>query len=274
MPTALAISALLVGPLAGCTGDAGSAPAGAKSPDKPNVLALLVSDAKGSLQKTVATTDKATSVSLTMVGTAAGEKVAASGVVALEDPPKVEITAKDADGTPTVVRMIGSVFYVQIAAKDRASMDGKSWLKMDVAKAGAGANLTRQFDDIDPVRQVKTLLASGTFTVVGEETVGGVQTVHYTTTQPVSTYLRQVDAKLRTSVQKELAKAGVKTVKTDVWIDEKYQPRRVRSVAGSFSDMTVDYGDYGKPVSINAPPAGETADFAELMAGLGDLQNN
>jgi hypothetical protein len=124
---------------------------------------------------------------------------------------------------------------------------------------------------MDPVKSVRTLLEGSEVTVVGEETINGVKTVHYTSTVPVDTYLGQLDAELRDSVREELARGGVTEVVTDVWVDEQYQPRRVKLVMGTMSDMTIDYTDYGKPVSIDAPPADETLDFAEMMSELQDL---
>ncbi len=67
-----------------------------------------------------------------------------------------------------------------------------------------------------------------------------------------------------------LKKSGVKDIKIDVWVDEKYQPRKARTVMGK-SDMTVSYKDYGKPVSVDEPAAAETADFAAMLQQLKDL---
>lgn len=237
--------------------------------EKPAVLALLASDPKGSLQKTMDATSKAGSVTLAMKGTAAGESVNGRGVVVLGSELKAELTMEDAKSGPTTVRILGTVFYVQIPAAEQAKMAGKKWMKMDLAAAGAPtAALTRQFEDIDPVKQLKTLLAGDAATVVGEEAVGGVQTVHYTVNTPVATYLAQLDAEARAAVEKGVTEKGIKEIKTDLWVDEQYQLRRARAVMGELSDVTVDYSDYGKPATVEAPPAAETADFADLMKGL------
>ncbi|MEU2611888.1 LppX_LprAFG lipoprotein [Micromonospora sp. NPDC007271] len=265
----LSVSALTALALTACGAKAGSSDA----PQQPSVLALLASDLKGSLQKTVETTNKTDSVTLTMEGTTAGQKVSMRGVVDLRDPVKAEMTTATPDGTPTTVRMIGAAFYIEIPEKDRASLDGKRWMKLDLSAAGAeaGMDFTKQFEDIDPTKQVKTLLATEGVTVVGEETVNGVRTVHYTVTTAVTNYLGQLDAKLRAGVEKELTKQGVKEVKLDLWVDEQYQPRRVHMVMGTMSDLTVDYTDYGKPVNVETPPPAETADFAEMLKGLEGL---
>lgn len=267
--TVVAVSALTALAVSACGSESGSSDA----PKQPSVLELLATDLKGSLQKTIDATGKSDSVTVKMEGTAGGEKVSMQGVMDLGDPVKAEMTTAGPDGTPTTVRMIGGVFYVEIPEEDRGSTGGKRWMKLDLAAAGAqsGMDFSKQFEDIDPTKQVKTLLATEGTTVVGEETVNGARTVHYTVTAPVAAYLGQVDAGMRAGVEKEFAKQGVKEIKLDLWVDEQYQPRRVHMVMGKMGDMTVDYTDYGKPVNIETPPPAETTDFAEMLEGLKDL---
>ncbi|MFY1694333.1 hypothetical protein [Solwaraspora sp. WMMA2101] len=236
------------------------------------VLTQLATDAVGSLQRTIETTNKATSVKVTMTGTAGGESMDMSGVIAFGDEPKAELTMVDPEDGEITVRTIGTTYYVSIPEAEQASMEGKKWFKMDLAALGAGSEeLAKQVDDMDPVKGVQTLLDGKEVVVVGEETIDGVKTVHYTSTSPVETYLGQLDAELREGVQEQLAAAGVTEVKADVWVDEQYQPRRVKMVMGTMSDITVDYTDYGTPVSIEAPAEAETLDFAEMFGDLQDL---
>ncbi|MEH1099551.1 hypothetical protein [Micromonospora sp. CPCC 205561] len=267
--TVIAVSALTAVALTAC-----GAKSGLDAPEQPTVLELLASDLRGSLQKTVEATDKSDSVTVTLQGTTGGEKVSVQGVVDLGDPVKVEMTTAGVDGTPTTVRMIGAVAYVQIPAADRASSGGKSWMKLDLTGAGEqmGMNFTKQLEDVDPTKQVKTLLATEGVTVVGEETVNGARTVHYTVTAPVATYLGQLDAKLRSAVEQQYAKQGVKELKLDLWVDEQYRPRRAGMDMGKMGDMTIDYTDYGKPVHIETPSPAETTDLAEMLKGLKDLR--
>ncbi|MGN9906427.1 hypothetical protein ACTMTJ_02640 [Phytohabitans sp. LJ34] len=250
-------------------GACGSTPTTPDAPQQQNVLALLVSDAKGSLQKVVDSATKAESVKLRMDGEADGKAFSGQGVLRYGKDPKAEITMQIA-GKSTTIRMIGPIFYIAIPEAERAEMQGKSWMKMDLTAAagGSGSEFTKQFDEMDPVRQVKTLLAADTVTVVGEETIDGVKTVHYTVTNPVAAYLGQLDPAKKAAAEKEIAKAGVKDVKTDVWVDEKYQPRRMHVVMGTVSDTTVDYVEYGTSATVEAPPAAEVIDFDEMLEGL------
>ncbi|MFE9189089.1 hypothetical protein ACFYL6_05710 [Micromonospora sp. NPDC007208] len=267
---AVAVSALTALAVSAC----GTTSGGSESPKQPGVLELLASDLKGSLQKTAEATDKSDSVTVTMSGTAGGEKVSMKGVLDLGDPVKAEMTTTDAKGAATVVRMVGVVIYVEIPAEDRAEMDGKRWMKMDLGAAGkqAGMNFGKQFEDIDPTKQVKTLLATEGTKVVGQETVDGTATVHYTVTTPMATYLAQLDAKLRAGVEQQMTKMGVKDITTDLWVDEQYRPRRAALKMGPLGDLVMDYTDYGKAVTIETPPTAETLDFAKMLEDLKALK--
>lgn len=239
---------------------------------KANPLAQLINDATGSLRKTVEDTKKANSVAFTMTGTVAGETMEIEGRMAFADPVKAEMTVNDPKEGKSTVRIIGTTFYVAIPEAQRAEMDGKKWMKMDLGGLGAGSEeLGRQIDNMDPVKGVEILLKGKSVTVVGEETVDGVQTVHYTAVGTVASYLELQNEEIRKDLQDQLAKAGVTEIKTDVWVDEKYQPRRVQMAMGSVGDFTLTYTDYGTVVTVEVPPADETLDFQQMLDDLKNL---
>jgi hypothetical protein len=258
----LAASSLAAGALAGC-GHTSKPSSGPQTSSKPNVLAMLASDVKGSLLKSADTTAAATSVTLTFTGTSAGKKVSGSGHVSFS-PSKLEMTVDDGTAK-TTIRFIDKVIYVQLPADQRADLHGKSWMKLDGSKAAGSDTTTQQYRDIDPVKQIKTLLAGDNVSVVGQEDVNGVPTVHYLAKVPLAKYLGQVDASARTAIEKEFSAAGATEMSIDAWVDEQYRPRRIHLLLGSQADLTMDYTDYGKPVQIEAPPAKDTVDFEELL---------
>ncbi|MFK3979241.1 hypothetical protein ACI2K4_02555 [Micromonospora sp. NPDC050397] len=266
----LTVSAFAVLGLAAC----GSKDAGSTTEEKPSALALMASDAKGSIQKASAALGGATTtVSFTMTGKAEGEAVKGTGVAALGTERKAEMTLEDPKEGPTTARIIGTAMYISVSPSEQAEFDGKKWLKMDLAMAGEAGNeaMSSMLDEIDPAQTLKRMLAAESITVVGEEAVAGVQTVHYAATIPVAAYLGAVsDAKAREALEKEFTKLGVKEVKADLWADEQYQLRRFRGYLNDANDVTVDYTDYGKPVTIELPPAAETADFVDMLKELGD----
>jgi hypothetical protein len=264
-PALLTVSSLVVLALAGCGPEAVQP----GTPDKANPLQQLVSDIKGSLQKTMDNTSKATSASFTMSGTQDGEKLSGRGALSWADPIKMDMTIEVGTEAAMSVRFLDAVIYTKLPAEQASELGGKEWVKIDLKDAGKEmASLTQSMDELNPIKQLKSLLAGGAVTAVGEETVGGVKTVHYAVTMPVDTYLKQLDAKVRADTEKELAAKGVKEVKTDVWVDEQYQPRRVHVVMGNLTDMTMEYSDFGKPVTVEAPPASKTLDLKDMLKDL------
>ncbi|WP_249037736.1 hypothetical protein [Micromonospora noduli] len=267
-PALVAVSALTAVAVSACGVTSGAS----EAPKPPSVLELLTSDLKGSLLKAVEATDKTDSVTVTMTGTMAGEKISMQGLLDLGDPLKAEMKMTNSKGA-TTVRMIGAVIFTEIPAENRAGTGGKRWMKMDLTGLSemAGTDFTKQFENADPVKQVKTLLAIDGTTVVGQETVNGVPTVHYTVTTPVATYLKQIDAMRRDATEQALATQGIKELKIDLWVDEQYRPRRAGLFMGKLGDMVIDYTDYDKAVTIETPPPAETTDFAEMLEGLQGL---
>ena len=262
--------------LAGC-----NAAGGKEEEAEADVLTLLRTESAKALQISLERTEKAQSASFTVEGKSDGEQLNGKGSIFFGDSPRGTVTLTDPKDGPTELRFLPTALYMSIPEKERAEMDGKEWMKLDVAAAAKLANskeagemlveYARQLRDLDPSAQVKTLIAGGKFTVVGEETIDGVKTVHYTGTQPLAAYLAEVDAKSRAAVESKLTKAGVKEVKVDLWVDEKYQPRRTKTVVGTVDDLTVTFSDYGTKVDVVEPPADKTLDFVQMLQELAKL---
>jgi len=269
----LALAVVSIGALAlgaGC-GTKADNPQSKESTQQNTGLASLRDDVLASLKKSEETAGKAKSVAIAMEGTSGGQSIKAHGAVAFGDQIMAEIVSEEGTDGPVTVRVLDTVFYVQIPEAERATLGGKSWMKMDLTQFGEESEeLVRQFQDMDPTRQLKTLIASGEVKAVGEEKINGVDTVHYTATAPIATYLDQLEPSARAAVEKGFTDQGVSEVTTDLWVDADYQLRRAKSVMGN-TDFTVDYTDYGKAVNVEAPPAADTIDFSELMNQLGDL---
>ena len=271
--SAVALLALGSLALAGC-GSGGS------EKTEVDVLTLLRTDASKSLQTSLANAGKAQSAKFTIEGKSDGEPISGKGLISYGDSPKARYTIDDAEDGPTEVLILPTAIYIGISEKDRADNDGKEWMKLDVeaaskaagAEAGQAmsAQYARQLRDMDPAAQVKSLVDGGKVSVIGEETIDGVKTVHYAGTSPLSAYLADVPEKLRSGLEAKLVKAGAKDVKVDVWVDEKYQPRRTRAVVGA-EDTTVTFSDYGTKVDIVEPPADKTMDFLAMLLQLAEI---
>jgi hypothetical protein len=245
--------------------------------DKPkaDVLKLLRSDTKGSLRTTAEKTLKAKTFSFTMDMKAEGRTMKASGKLALGSPVAAEMTMQlpgsKADKTEMTMRMVDKVVYLQIPEHIRKEAGGKAWLEIDATDAAKARGidleqLFKQLNGADPSHQVKSLQDLAPVKVVGEEEIDGVKAVHYTSTIPIDAYLKEAkEAKGLVPPQalEQVKKSGVKEMKLDIWINEKYQVGRVHTVMGSIEGV-INYRDWGKPINVTAPPAAETAKFSEF----------
>ena len=168
--------------------------------EKSDVLTLLRTESAKSLQTSLDKTEKAQSASFTVDGKSDGEQIKGKGTVSWGGTPQGVVTLDDAKDGPTEVRYTPTVVWFSIPEKERADMDGKEWMKLDLAAAAkmagndadtkdALAEHARQLRDTDPSAQLRTLLADSKAKVVGDETIDGVKTVHFTGTQPLSVYL-------------------------------------------------------------------------------------
>jgi len=100
-------------------------------------------------------------------------------------------------------------------------------------------------------------------TYVGKESVDGTQTDHYRLT---------VDAKaVASALPSEAAGAASAIPATetmDVWFDGDGRYKKMTMAVGG-ENVTETFSNWGEPVDISAPPAGQVQDMSSLMSGLG-----
>lgn len=238
-----------------------------------SVLELLANDLQGSLQEAADRTSKVETVRAAAMVSGA-EDFEMQIAMDLRDSVSYEMVM-EMEGEATTIRLVDSVMYMEIPEAERERSDGKRWMKLDVS-AAEGMGIDEQMQNADPVQQVKTLLEIEGVTVVGEETVDGTPTVHYSVTATAEEHLAlleeqgKLDSVGQANAADQMAEFGVTEIKTELWIDEQYWPRRARMTMGEMGVMTVDYTDYNEPVTIEAPPAAETADFADFLGNLAE----
>ncbi|WP_377270811.1 hypothetical protein [Peterkaempfera sp. SMS 1(5)a] len=270
------------GPSAGSTkaaGDGGTKAGGAPVVDVSKALGLVAKS-----------TDSASSVRMKMVeklpkvGT-----VTASGVMSWK-PLAMDLTmdtsgiagaAQAGAGSMRMV-MTGQTMYMNMGAKAAASLQGKHWLKMDLAalaktQGAAGQQMLDQLDKQsgqDPTQSVGLITGSGNVKQVGKETVDGVSTTHYRGTVDITKLaekqgsLGSMTASQRKQFEDQMTKLGVKTMDIDLWANGQNRPVRVHETAQTANgplDIVVDYSDYGTPVHAVAPPASDTLDLSKLL---------
>ncbi|GGY91282.1 putative lipoprotein [Streptomyces olivaceoviridis] len=159
---------------------------------------------------------------------------------------------------------------------------GKHWIKYsydDLAKLGgaSGSYMKDQIQNATPNQSVKMLLASGDVKKVGEETVSGVHTTHYSGTLNVADLAGKtsnLSAEQLSALKKQLSQAGVTTDTVDIWINDQdllVKKTEKADTANGAMTNTSFYSDYGVKVTAEAPPAGDTKDFADMLKSGGTL---
>ncbi|ALO95508.1 Putative lipoprotein [Streptomyces hygroscopicus subsp. limoneus] len=159
---------------------------------------------------------------------------------------------------------------------------GKHWIKYsydDLAKLGgaSGSYMKDQIQNATPNQSVKMLLASGDVKKVGEETISGVHTTHYSGTLNVADLAGKtsdLSAEQLSALKKQLSQAGVTTDTVDIWINDQdllVKKTEKADTANGAMTNTSFYSGYGVKVTAEAPPAGDTKDFADMLKSGGTL---
>lgn len=227
--------------------------------------------------------EKLTSLSYSMSGTVAGsgaiEAQASMSMKPLAMSMKMTM-AGGAESGEMEVRLVDEAMYLN---GGEPLEDGKKWMKFDLAalKEAGGedplAELTSQAGQ-NPTDSSGALAASKDLKKVGEETVDGVRTTHYTGTITLDTMresLKNEDAetrKRREATLKQYEENGVDRLTMDLWIDENDQTKQVRTRGATDEgpmDLMIKILSVNEPVTVTAPPAGETVDLAEMMEAAG-----
>lgn len=191
----------------------------------------------------------------------------------------MQITAPDEGAQEKVeIRLVDKAMYIGGGAEMAKEMDGKSWMKFDMAALGADAESNelgapRQAEQ-DPATESTFLAGAKDVKKVGTEKIDGVETTHYSgtvTLDDLRDSLKDKDAKAAEAGEKSIEKyekMGVESLTMDMWVDGEDHTKQFRMRGDAPQgplDMTVKFLDVNKPVTVEAPPAEETADLAEMM---------
>ncbi|MEU6982718.1 hypothetical protein ABZ946_04765 [Streptomyces sp. NPDC046324] len=291
---ALTAVAVIAG-VAGCqdgegAGKAADAPARATAEPQIQTHAAVTKVIRAAYEKTSAAKSAKVRMTMTMP-----EAVDGGGTMELTgvqgwNPGAMDITMKGSMMTagdpdaPERMRMImvDDVMYVDMGAEKSVELDGKRWMKLDLKGGQAQKELTGGLENSlnqDPAQQLALLLESPNLKHLGAEKVNGVQAQHYKGTLSFEQMLdsnREKSALLSEEERRKLIanveKVGLKGYDTEVWVDAAGYP--VRMVVGMETGagtmhMKADYTDYGPKAAVEAPPAKDTYDLAEALAGLG-----
>ncbi|MFG2027319.1 hypothetical protein [Streptomyces sp. NPDC048825] len=184
-------------------------------------------------------------------------------------------TMRQMGSTSMEARYLPDAYYAKMSDQFAAQAGGKHWIKYaydDLADlaGGSGAYLKDQIQNTTPNQSVKLLLASGDVRKIGEETVRGVNTTHYSGTVDVADLAGRNSSLSEgqlADLKRQLEQAGITTQTVDLWVDDDdllvKKVEKGEMASGSMSS-TAYYSDYGVEVSTEEPPAADTADFKDL----------
>jgi len=251
--TVLAGSALFA--VAGCSGGGSSTATGASSTTaapKPGDV-VQASSFTPRLQSAM---KGAKAMHLKMTVTTGGtEGLTGEGDVSAENGVAEHLTMK-VGSMPMELILKSPAIYLKSAA---LPVGGK-WV---VAKEGGTDMLSKQlaplFEQIkqmQPEQQVSNYAVADQ-KVVGQETVDGVATTHYTSSPTAA----QIKKALAPALAAQLSDADLKDLKVDMWVDAQNRPHKVVSTMtakGQAVSTTVLLSKFGEPVTITAPPAAQT----------------
>ena len=192
-----------------------------------------------------------------------------------------EVTMKlNANGRPIPVDSFvdGDVLYLRSPAFAQATTQDKQWIKINLATLGSSQGNTDLSGILDasptPANALAYLQGSSTVDKVGSESVGGVDTTHYSVSANLDRAAKQASGSTKDALQGVISQSGVKTLPVDVWVDENGYIRKVSydEHAGrrQAAKVTMELHDFGKPVPITAPPSNSVVDLHQ-DGGLMDV---
>ncbi|ACZ84071.1 LppX_LprAFG lipoprotein [Streptosporangium roseum] len=169
--------------------------------------------------------------------------------------------------------LTGETVYVKSELLNKFAGATKPWVKVSLSDLETNEqakvrDFMAQVQQFDLAGTVKLLTTSKDVKAVGTETVGGVETTHYSGTFPVAEAAQVIDPAKREQLQEKLSR--IKNVKFDLWSDAESLPRKV-TLSGSEQNATFNlaasFKGFNEPVQIAAPPADQVGDLPENHRG-------
>ena len=195
-----------------------------------------------------------------------------------------------ADGQtfPIQVVIAHDTIYEQLPSQITSQLPGgKPWISINLRQLSSAMNLpdlgslmSSNSSMSDPSQYMNYLKSAASVTNLGQETVDGVQTTHYSAqlklsklTDAVPPALRQSMAQMVTTLEQRFH-ASYQPI--NVWIDQSNLIRKIQmtideSVSGQSvtSQITEQFTAYGTQPAPSVPPAGQTTNVLSLIENGG-----
>lgn len=206
-------------------------------------------------------------------------------------------------GSRLEIRFVDGAMYVHRDGVDSGKLKGASWLRAEPGTWGSDlfdnksyGLLPRQLEG-NPVVQSAMLTASKDVRRVGTETIDGVPATHYRGTVTSKGVRAARDAAPdKAARERQIDSLGQfsamrldGTLTMDLWVGDDNRTKRFRMRSDTYAskggtvdqpleiidgeplDMTVTFLDVNEPVTVEAPPADDTADLGDLADELGTV---
>lgn len=169
------------------------------------------------------------------------------------------------------------VMYLNVPELSSRIPGGKSWIRLDVSKAGksAGVDINQLLGQStqNPGQALDMLRSVGQIDKVGSETIDGVATTHYKGTIDLAKAAEQAGSTAKLAVERLIAQGAPAELPVEVWVGDDGLVHRMRlnedlqSSGHSVSAVvTLDLTDFGTGVSVTAPPADDVFDVTGLAS--------
>lgn len=176
-------------------------------------------------------------------------------------------------------RVIGTTEYLKLPAAVGSKLGVTTpWVKIDATKVAGLNQMGSSFGGVspqDPSQVLGYLQAASAVTKVGSASVDGTPTTEYRVKVDVA---KLADAEGASQQQLDQIRQtfGSGTLSIRVWIDKQHRIRQEQmalpisgqapgGTAGRVS-LTLNLSDFGAPVNVVAPPAGQTTDITAQLA--------
>ncbi|GAA3645619.1 hypothetical protein GCM10022224_005430 [Nonomuraea antimicrobica] len=159
----------------------------------------------------------------------------------------------------------GDTVYVKVEALNQVLGATKPWIKVPLSEAGDSGQVDQylgQIQQFDLGSVTKLVTASQDVQSVGNESVNGEDTTHYSGTFPVEAAVQQLPADKQERARQGLAE--LKDVKFDIWVAADGLPRKLAlngSKEGATLDATLFFKGYNEAVNIQVPPADQVGEL-------------
>jgi hypothetical protein len=201
-------------------------------------------------------------------------------------------------GQQIEIRKLGQMLYERLPSAAASRLPGaKPWVSINLStllKHATGASLSQlqagqQDDPASILGYLRQASASGLHRV-GTASIRGVRTTHYTASIDLNKVAAASGGKLGTVVRTEIKALGTGTYPMSVWVDSAGLVRQLSyhltasptpsSLPGSSASgssgrslhvavsATMQFFDFGTPVTVTAPPAAQTNDITKVVQGV------